>query len=157
MKTSTVAISIDGVLRKIIGNDPIPAGLILFKSLASQFAVVILTSKPGDPAWLDEHGVKNDMVIPAEGKSRLSVINELKFEFGYTIDLVVEPDPEQAAKLFEAGFAVLGFFHPYYSHPDWRPLDGSERPAQGWAELRGVVIRDEQQRRSETRLGTEDE
>jgi hypothetical protein len=156
MKTSTVAISIDGVLRKIIGNDPIPAGLILFKALASQFAVVILTSKPGDPAWLDEHGVKNDMIIPAEGRSRLSVINELKFEFGYTIDLVVEPDPEQAAKLFEAGFAVLGFFHPYYSHPEWRP-DGSGSVSEGWAELRGVVTRDIQQRRSETRLEPQDE
>lgn len=155
MKTSTCVVMLDGVLRKIIGNDPIRPGLLLFKALATEFAVVIVSSKPGDVAWLDEQGIKNDMTIPDEGKSHLLLLNELKFEFGYTIDLVVEPDPEQAAKILDAGYTTILYAHPYYAHPSWRPSGPGSAP-ETWQEIRRVVTRGTTERASDARLRGED-
>ena len=146
MKSRTVVIVIDGVLRKVIGNDPIPDGLILFSALASKFSVVLLSAKDGDVAWLAEQGVQYDMMLSydmvsaTEGMSHANRVDTLRFEYGYDIALVVEPDPEQGANLFDAGYTVLGFMHPSYSHPSWRP--GYEGEMQGWADLAESVKQD---------------
>jgi hypothetical protein len=157
MKSRTVVIVIDGVLRKVIGNDPIPDGLILFSALASKFSVVLLSAKDGDVAWLAEQGVQYDMLFAYQDTSHADRVDTLRFEYGYDIAFVVEPDPAQGAQLFKAGYTVLGFTHPYYSHPSWRPLDGSETPAETWTELRGVVVRDRLMRASDERTATRDE
>jgi hypothetical protein len=124
---------------------------------------VLLSAKDGDVAWLAEQGVQYDMMLSydmvsaTEGMSHADRVDTLRFEYGYDIALVVEPDPEQGANLFDAGYTVLGFMHPYYSHPSWRPLDGSETPAETWTELRGVVVRDRLMRASDERTATRDE
>jgi hypothetical protein len=157
MKSRTVVIVIDGVLRKVIGNDPIPDGLILFSALASKFSVVLLSSKQSDMEWLIQQGVQYDMMSVSQDVSHANRVDTIRFEYGYDIAFVVEPDPEQAADLFDAGYTVLGFMHPYYSHPSWRPPYGSETPAETWTELRGVVVRDRLMRASDERTATRDE
>jgi len=157
MKSRTVVIVIDGVLRKVIGNDPIPDGLILFSALASQFSVVLIGNKQSDMVWLIQQGVRCDTLRISDDVSHANLVDTIRFEYGYDIAFVVEPDPEQGANLFDAGYTVLGFTHPYYSHPSWRPLDGSETPAETWTELRGVVVRDRLMRASDERTATRDE
>lgn len=154
----TAVVVINGVLRKIVGEDPIKPGVMLFTALASLFSTVLVGDRPrSDTEWLDEQGIKYDMLHAVSGMSHTEVVNALRFDYGYNVSVVVEPDPEQAASLFDEGYTVLGYMHPSFSHPSWRPLHGPGSDAVPWTELRQVVMRDKLEKAAEERLKPQEE
>jgi len=138
MSQPTCVIMINGVLRKIVGNDPIKPGIMMFSALASVFNVVLVGNNAAD--WLKEQGIEYDMLVDEGSSPHDNLVDTLRFSYGYNVELVVEPDPDQAADLFDAGYTVLGYMHPSYSHPSWRP--GYEGEMQGWADLAESVKQD---------------
>jgi len=155
MSQPTCVIMINGVLRKIVGNDPIKPGIMMFSALASVFNVVLVGNNAAD--WLKEQGIEYDMLVDEGSSPHDNLVDTLRFSYGYNVELVVEPDPDQAADLFDAGYTVLGYMHPSYSHPSWRPLRGPGSDAVPWGELRGVVMRDRLEKASDRRTETQEE
>lgn len=130
---STVAITIDGVLRKLVGLTPIPVGIQLYHALAAQFHVVLLSndlaSNIENRAFLDanqcyEHVKVIDVDLVERGLDqpalRVDQVNRAR-ALGQNVQLVVEPNPAASAALVDAGYNVVTFTSVEYTVPSWRP------------------------------------
>ena len=127
---SSVAIAIDGVLRREIGHQPIPEGIALYHELAHGWNVVLLADGD-DPAYEAEvehfYHVEQlrlhsrTLYAPSTASSfRIDQLVRLR-NSGLALSFVVEPDPDKSAWIFEEGFNVLHFMHAQYTRPQWRP------------------------------------
>lgn len=147
-----VAITTEGVLRKIFGGAPTEQGKILYFGLATRAKLVLLTgeraSDGGLEHWLRAEGMKEHVrIIWADvvtetmlpGGERLHQLAQARKQ-GYDIQMVIEPDPEVSRRLLIAGYNVLTFTHAQYSVPSWRP-DASTR-LQSWDELAAEAERE---------------
>lgn len=122
---SAVAISVDGVLRRDIGYAPIPEGILLYRTLAPVYNIILLASwdVPGYTAGL-EHFLQTEQLrehskVIYEG-DRLDQVTHLR-NTGMQLDFVVEADPAYSENLFAYGFNVMHFMHAQYTRPQWRP------------------------------------
>jgi hypothetical protein len=143
---STAAVTIPGVLMKIVTSAPVYEGLKLYHGLCESFNVVLLTDddKESTDHWLSLEGLdKHGIVLYGEGTNesgaRLSQVNSLRLR-GFAVDLCFEPDPAIAAQLLANGYTVCNFLHRAYSYPSWRPdFEEKTRP---WEELAKQAERD---------------
>jgi hypothetical protein len=152
---STAAITIPGVLMKIVTSAPIYEGLKLYHGLCESFNVVLLTDddKEATDHWLSLEGLdKHGIVLYGESQedgARLSQVNSLRLR-GFAVDIVFEPDPSIAAQLLFNGYTVCNFLHRAYSYPSWRPdFEEKERP---WEEIARQAERDRVARAKDKRL-----
>lgn len=125
--TSVAAITVDGVLRNLVGGTPIREGIGLYHSLCSRFNVVLLRSENNDAEFeaflLSENLDTHSNVLPWtswDDGGRVGQASRVR-RGGYDVSLVVEGDPGVCRELFLAGLNVLHFMHALYARPEWRP------------------------------------
>lgn len=137
----TVAVVLDGVLRKPLDREALDQGArLLFHSLSEHYRIVVLggeeSAKERDRVWLASNQlvryVHFDTIIPEDGDvvvqpdgspmstSRFNQIMRLRTE-GWHFDFLVVPDPELAKDVYAAGMPVLLYLHPTYTSPSFRP------------------------------------
>lgn len=149
---SVVAITVEGVLRKLIGGSAIKEGIDLYYGLATRAKLVLLTAERQEgntlEHWLRSEGMKehvrvcwSDVVLQSQssGGERLAQLADAQ-KNGHAIEFVIEPDPATAKRLIVAGYNVLMFVHAQYSVPAWRP-DATTR-VRAWDELAAQVERE---------------
>lgn len=149
---SVVAITVEGVLRKMIGGSAIKEGLDLYYGLATRAKIVLLTGERQEgntlEHWLRSEGMKehvkvfwSDVVLQAQssGAERLAEL-AAAMTAGYAIEFVIEPDPATSKRLLIAGYNVLTFVHAQYSVPSWRP--DATTQVRAWDELAEQVDRE---------------
>lgn len=129
---STVAITVEGVLRQPVGGQPIPLGRDLYYGMATRARLVLLSrgnEKRELEHWLTSEGMHEHATViytsvpeleHEESESRVLQVTRAR-NSGYAVDTVVEADPDVAAALLAAGYDVLMFCHTHYSQPSWRP------------------------------------
>lgn len=129
---SSVAITVEGVLRKFTGGAPIQPGLDLYFGLATRAKLVLLTGEmtgEGLDIWLKTEGmhehvkvIYSDVVLRdlSDGGERLAQLAAAR-QLSYDVEMVIEPDPLVSSRLLVAGYNVLTFSHSEYSVPAWRP------------------------------------
>lgn len=156
---STVALVVDGVLRRSVGDGVIPHGSILYHGLKETSRLALLTNDTDIDAvmhWLDVNGFReHPYLLPTRdtdlgdlGERRMRQVQRLR-EAGCPVDLLVEPDPSISALAIRNGIAVLSFVAPRYSRPYFRPdYDGSIRP---WDELTAEVVMQQELRAQDPR------
>lgn len=146
---TTVAISVEGVLRRPYGGQPIREGIDLYYGLASRAKVILVTEQldahvPGNDTeletWLmiegmNEHAqiIYQQVVWLHEPDKRILWQVNMARSSGHDVTLVIDADPRVSAMLLEAGYNVLTFSHAEYSIPIWRP-DYEHKPAP-WDDL----------------------
>lgn len=146
----TFVVTVEGVLRKLTDGQPIVVALGLLESLGQGNSFIYLTEEAAKETeeWLDDRGLSHDLVL-GRHEDRVLQLQKIRHEWGYPIDAVIEPDPAVAAKLVEAGYTVLGFFHPHYARSSWRP--GSKFEVTPWDDVKASVIDDLRQAREDAR------
>lgn len=137
MPISSIAMAVEGVIQKNVSSAPIPLGITLYHSLASNFNVLLMTDLPRKETdyWLSvealhrhaavEYNEGTSQYLPDDSR-RLAQLSSLRRR-GYHIDLVIEPSPLVSASLIANGYNVMTFTHSAYAMPQWRP-DYSESP-----------------------------
>lgn len=146
---SSVAITIDGVLRKP-GGPAIPEGIRLYKTMAQMYNIILLADMEKSDALdtgsayalphqelehflrveqLDAH---SKLLWSQRGLSRVAQVSQLR-NSGLVLDFVISPLPSISADLMAAGFNVLHFMHAQYTRPSWRPDHKAERTS--WDDL----------------------
>lgn len=143
MAVSSVVITIEGVLKKHVTDSPIPVGIALYHGLASSFNVLLVCdmAKREADRWcalegLNRHaGVEyNEGVIKNFDldSRRLQQVKNLR-QRGYSIDIVIEPNPAVVVKLLDSGFNTMLYTHANYAMPQWRP--DYEHRVRPWDEI----------------------
>lgn len=165
MPVSSVAINVDGVLRKQVSSVPIPIGIALYHSLSPNFNL-LLYSESGRKEldyWLSLEALNKHAAVEYNEDNRVwlepvsrkvTQVNSLR-QRGYHIDLVIEPDPAASSALLTIGYTVMTLTHAQYAMPQWRP-DYTEHP-KSWAELEQQAIRLAELRALDERLKPLDE
>jgi hypothetical protein len=145
--TATVAIVIEGVLQREVGDAVIHQGQRLYWGLMETYKVALVTDDT-DAApvqhWLRVNGFnKHPYLITAnvldsedEGQRRLQQISRLR-QAGCNVELVIEPNPQVAAYLMANGI------------PKFRP--DYQESVTPWSELVGEVERQRALREEDTR------
>lgn len=156
----SIAITVEGVLRKFVGGAPIQPGLDLYFGLATRAKLVLLSGELVDDGldyWLKTEGLHehvkvfySDVVLRdlSHGGERLCQLASAR-QLGYDVELAVEPDPSVSARLLVAGYNVLTFTHAEYSVPAWRP-DAAVK-VRPWRELVEQVERESYLRATDPR------
>lgn len=157
--TATVAIVIEGILSREIGEGVITQGQRLYFGLMESYRVALISDRTDTEAvtyWLKVNGFdKHPYLIPAHLKDsedpaerRMQQISRLR-QAGCHVDLLVEPDPKVAAHVMGNGIAVLNYLHPNYSNPRFRP--DYRETVTPWSELDAEVERLRALREEDTR------
>lgn len=134
---------VEGVLQTPISSAPIIAGINMYKGLANNFHIVLISDQDVDDLayWLRLEGLKDHGKVISKDESlddktpearRLYQCNSLRAS-GYSLEFVIEPNPSIAAELLRGGFTVLNYLHYSYALPQWRP-DYEER-TKSWEDL----------------------
>jgi hypothetical protein len=156
----TAVITLDGVLRKLMGSAPIPEGCRLYHALAATGSVVVLDDDIDHDRtddWLELHGLvrhaftDTSVFVPGTTvrTTRVDRVNALRRQ-GYDIDIVVDPDPVVVLQLVSAGFTTVLFTHAQYAHPAWRPdTDTGIRP---WGDIVAATATLARMKAADTRL-----
>lgn len=147
-----VAITVEGVLRKVFGGAPTEQGKVLYFGLATRAKLVLLSGERetdgGLEHWLRAEGMHEHVRIVwadvltedmTSGGERLHQLAKGR-QLGYDIQMVIEPDPEVSKRLIIAGYNVLTFTHAQYSVPSWRP-DATTK-LRSWDELAAEAERE---------------
>jgi hypothetical protein len=158
---SVVAITVEGVLRKLIGGSAIQEGMDLYYGLATRAKLVLLTGEREEgntlEHWLRSEGMKehvricwSDVVLQSQssGAERLAELADAQMK-GHAIEFVIEPDPMTAKRLIIAGYNTLVFVHAQYSVPAWRP--DAVTKVRAWDELAAQVERESYLRMNDPR------
>ena len=143
MAVSSVVIAVEGVLKKHVTNAPVPVGIALYHGLANTFNVLLVTDldRKELDRWCALEGLNrhaaveyNDGVISNWDIAfrRLQQVKNLR-QKGYSIDLVIEPNPDAVIKLIYHGFTTMLYTHAEYALPQWRP--DFEYKVKGWEEI----------------------
>jgi hypothetical protein len=147
--SATVAIVIEGVLSREVGEAVIHQGQRLYWGLMEAYKVALISDSTDTDAvqhWLKVNGFNKHPYItftqtadpedPAE--RRMRQISRLR-QAGCNVELLIEPDPRIAAHAMANGVGVLNYLHPNYSNPRFRPdFKESVTP---WSELVDEVER----------------
>lgn len=156
---ATAVITVEGVLRTLVGNRIIPEGARLYRALKSVGQVVLITASEDNllERWLELEGLpKADRIM--DELSGLDdyglVLRTLRGVWHYDIDMVVDSDPDYVALAFDRGYNTLLFTHAQYAHPDWRP-DADNRVS--WSDFVGRIESDITIKANDKRLQDNDE
>ncbi len=127
MPSTSVALSVEGVLFKDALSVPIPLGIALYHSLKQNFNILLYSEKTRKDldyllgiealhiqAAIEYNESPRHWLEPSDRK--LEQLNSLR-QRGYMIEAVVEPDPEAAANMVLHGFNVLHFVHAQSASP----------------------------------------
>lgn len=130
---ASVAITVEGVLRRTTGGQPIVQGLDLYYGLATRNKIVLITDEKDTGTtelawWLHMEGMHEHQRIVYSSpmwdgdvsERRVCQVNAAR-RLGHDIQLVIEPDPAVSAGLITSGYNTLTFTHASYSVPSWRP------------------------------------
>lgn len=147
----SVAFTVEGILRRPVGGQPVPAGIDLYYGMATRSKIVLLTDSPEDRDtttgmtslewWLRLEGLSaHSQIIYADkvmqheepASAREMQLSHARGS-GHDITLVFEPDPQVASWLITRGYTTLLFAHAQYAVPSWRP-DYEHRP-RPWDDL----------------------
>jgi hypothetical protein len=129
--TATVAIVIEGVLSREVGDAVIHQGQRLYWGLMESYKVALISDSEDAEYiqhWLRVNGFNKhpyltlaqtlDPEDPAE--RRMRQIARLR-QAGCNVELLIEPNPQIAAHVMASGIGVLNYLHPNYSSPRFRP------------------------------------
>jgi hypothetical protein len=152
-------VTVEGVLRTMVGNRIIPEGARLYRALKSVGQVVLVTASEDKrlQQWIDLEGLpKADNIMDEfSGLDDYGhILTALRGVRGYNIDLVVDTDPDYVALAIDRGYNTLLFTHAQYAHPDWRP---SADESTSWSDLVGRVEADLTTKANDKRLQDKDE
>lgn len=157
-------ITVEGVLKSIVGDNPIQTGIGLYHSLCESHRVFLITDdEPKRTAhWLKLNGltrhmrlIGTDVTDPLEDAAKRRAQLAMIRAEGEPIAFVVDPNPAVAKSLLLAGLPTLLFVHPQYSRPSFRPdYQGRVIP---WAELAAEVERQQLLRNSDNRFKGDEE
>lgn len=165
MPISSVAMAVEGVLQKNISLAPIPIGIALYHSLKSNFNI-LLYSQVGRKEldyWLSLEALnahsateynEDNRIWDSEEKRKLTQISSLR-QRGFSIDLVIDPNPIACGLFLANGYTTLAFTHAQYALPQWRP-DYTER-VKPWAEFEEEAKRIAELRAIDERLKKQNE
>jgi hypothetical protein len=144
----TFVVTVEGVLRKITDGKPINVMLQMLMLLREGNTFIYLTEENATEVeeWLAIQGLPHDLVL-GKNEDRVLQLRRIRHEWGYPIDVVIEPDPVIIAALINEGYTVLGCFHPAYARRQWRPDYKFEITP--WEEVKAVVDRDIAQQRTD--------
>lgn len=129
--TATVAVVLEGVIAREVGEGTIPQGLRLYAGLMEIYKVALITDREDVEVvrhWLRVNGldkhpylITTDLKDPLDpGERRMAQISRLR-RAGCAVELLIEPNPQVAAHVMRQGIAVLNYLHPNYSNPRFRP------------------------------------
>ncbi len=160
MPASSVAISVEGVLQKYQPVVPIPIGIALYHSLASNFNILLYSegTKKELDYWLsiealNKHAAveynEDDRTWLAEDERKVSQVTSLRNR-GFYIDLIIEPSPSASSLLLAHGYSVMTLTHAQYALPQWRP--DYEEKKKSWDELEKAATRMAELRSLDTRM-----
>jgi len=160
MPISSVAMSVEGVLQKYQPTVPIPVGVALYHSLATNFNILLYSEdeKKSLDYWLGiEALTKHAAVEYNEGPKRWEDSHIRKMvqlaslhNRGFHIDLVIDPDPTASVKMIESGYNVMTFTHAQYALPQWRPDYTEQR--RPWKDFEDAAIKLAELRALDTRM-----
>ncbi len=149
MAVSSVVVTVEGVLKKHVTDAPIPVGIALYHGLANTFNVLLATdmNKKETDRWCALEGLNRHAAVEynegiIEGFDvdfrRLQQVLNLRKK-GYSIDLVIDPNPTSVIKLSYYGFNTMLNTHAEYSLPQWRP--DFEHRVKAWDEIEAHEIK----------------
>ena len=155
MKTALIVV--DGVLRKLTGDAPIPEGVRLYRALSRVGRVILLSDDhtPQTTEWLELNGCGSHdfIMVTTPGMAWVEPANDMRRE-GYDIDLAIVPDPGHAQYFINAGFNTLLFTHSIFALPEWRPdTDKGVRP---WDDIKQQVADLARKKAADARLKDSD-
>lgn len=147
---NTIVVTVEGVLRKLTDGSRIHEGVELVGNLQYEHSSVFLAHGDCGEAerWLEDTGISYDMVLGAR-EDRVLQLRRLRYEWGYPVMLVVEPDPDIAVDLMADGYTTMLFLHPEYAKPEWRP--DHEHAMKTWDEIRDMRTKDIDRRVTDVR------
>lgn len=131
MAISSVVICVEGVMQKNTSLAPIPLGVGLYHGLCSVFNVLLIAEndKKQTDHWLALEALNQHSAIEynegvrmfmGEEQRKAHQVNALRIR-GFSIELVVDPNPDSAIHMLNNGFNVMTFTHSAYALPQWRP------------------------------------
>jgi hypothetical protein len=157
---ATAVVTVEGVLRTMVGNRIIPEGARLYKALKSVGQVVLVTGEYDTllESWMALEGLPRadnimDELSGLDDYGR--ILNAIRAIWRYNVDLVIDSDPDYVALAFSRGYNTLLFTHAQFAHPDWRPDAG--HAATPWNSLVGRVHDDLTAKANDKRLQDKDE
>lgn len=159
IRRSVAVIAVDGILRRPLARTPITEGTRLYRSLSAAYDLILAADDEDEDqlkTWLDRHSFdKHNALLmwtkdPSLEGSRLDQVSALR-RTGAAISLVIEADPKNASKLYEAGFTVMLFLSPAYSRPEWRP--DTSRGIPSWGDLTAQVDKEHDYWANDDRIG----
>lgn len=153
----TIVVTVEGVLRKLTDGQRINEGVEFLLRLTNgyeathPFNAVYLTAKPAKEVeeWLNSEDIGWDLVLGAQ-EDRVAQLRKIRYEWGYPVDFVIEPDPAIAANLTREGYTTLLFLHPHYAKAEWRP--DHQFAARSFADIKAMHEQGLTQRMSDSRL-----
>jgi hypothetical protein len=162
---SSVAISVEGVLMRSFSTAPIPTGVALYHSLKDNFNILLYSDQDRKTLdhWLSVEALNIQAAVEYNEDQRtwlndsdrkLDQVNSLRRR-GFSIELVIEPDPDSSAWLVANGFSVLTFTHCQYAMPKWRP--DYTGPDRSWDKLKETANRLAELKALDARLKVLDE
>lgn len=141
---TSVAITIDGILRKPVGGQLIEPGRRLFDALKERYNVVLLSDEEDrepEERWLLENHISGHGKLSLRTRATMSATaaearchqaTSLKGSH-YALDLIYDTDLDVAAALLDAGFNVSLIINAALAEPSWRP--GHKTQPTPWDEL----------------------
>lgn len=133
---TSYVVTIEGVMRKVTDGTPITEGIEFIRALTGERDSIVFLTESEDTKdaedFLDRQDIRHDFIL-GRAVERPAQLHAIRHQWGYGIDIVIEPDPAICAELVGEGFLVLGWFHPYYARAEWRP--GYQPAIRAWADL----------------------
>lgn len=161
---STIAMSIDGVLRDMNGGHLIVSGKELYFTLSQAYRIILLSEAlelSKEDYWLTMNGLREhaDVVIARvedlgteSDELILRQVNKLQAD-GYNVMFVMTADPISATTLLSDGHRVFGVFQPQYLAPEWSPDTGDGK--RSWDDLKAQLMKQQILKAADTRTDEE--
>ena len=143
MPVSSAVICVEGILQKTVSQAPIPLGIALYHSLATNFNLLLISEQPKKELdyWLSIEALNRHAAVEYNDNVRMFLPETIrKFHQvsalrsrKYSIDLIFDPNPSSSAMFLDSGFNVATLIHSAYAMPQWRP--DYEHKTKPWSEI----------------------
>lgn len=137
---------VEGVLKALIGDAPIPEGVGVYKALAAvehRLCLVTTFDRAELREWLRHQKLTEHInfnrahPLDVEEHTLLRTLAEIRHTG--RVDLFIDADPGRTAQAFAAGYSVMPLLVSSFARPQWRPdWDGTPRP---WDDMAAEVRR----------------
>lgn len=157
--TANVALVVEGVLKPYNENFPLPAGVLLYRSLVLNHRVTLIIDhrdKAATQHWLKMNGlidhaaeVYYEVGDPDDAADRRDYQIKRMKQNG-PLNYLVESDPKVVERMLEIGVPTFFYVHPEYMRPEHRP--GKKEELTSWDSLMATVLREKELRANDARL-----